>query len=179
LRAPATRVCAEYRPTTKAGEHLAVEGFLGCVLTGRRRRGNPRDVERRPDERAGGGGEDDSGRCDGEEKPPERGPREAADALDRARRDVRGGQLLRVARQRRDQRRLRRLEGGGDHGDERGEGIDGRRGTVGERDGRRSAKCHRADRIGGEHDPLTGIAVGEDRCKGRDGGRGKKAEQRH
>ena len=111
-------------------------------------------------------------------RPPSAGPDEAADALDRARRDVRSRQLPRVARQRRYQGGLGGLERGRDDGDERGKGIDNRHRAARECHRRGSGKSGRADRIGREHDPLPRIAVCQERGEGRHDGRWEEAQQR-
>ena len=77
-------------------------------LVGLQQRGQQ---QRRPDERPGGGREDDPGVRDREEDAADRRAGAEAEALERARADVGGGQLLGRSRERGEQGSLRGLEG--------------------------------------------------------------------
>ena len=117
-----------------AGQHpvaLVPTGGLRRPLTRLLVRTKPDDEGGRPEERRTVRGEDDRRVAHGQQEAAERGAEERADALERARRDVRGRQLRRRRDERRQQRCLRRPE---DRAGDRREGdepVDDRRRPVG------------------------------------------------
>ena len=119
------------------------------------------DEEGRPHERQRVGDEDPADARDGEQQSTEGGAEERADALDRRRRHVCGGELLGRLGEQRQQGRLGRAEGLGRDGHEAGEDVDDRRRRAGERRGRHRGHRDDAAQIGGQHHALARIAVGE------------------
>ncbi len=125
------------------------------------------DERGRPEERRRVRREHDLRARHGEQQPAERRPEERADALDRARGDVRCGELGRRPHEPREQRGLGRTEHGADDlrdGDRR---VDDRRRAVRSDDPRGDEHQREAREVARDHDPDAREAVDERRRERR------------
>ena len=145
----------------------ALRRFLSASLLRLRQLLDPRQQHGRAGEQQPCGGERELDASHGQQQPSERRPDEDAAALEAAGRDVRGGQLIGLLHERRQDRVLGRLESGAHHRHQRAQGHD-----RGDREVERHGEGdhpgqHGPEDVGGEQHEPSRVAVGQHRRERR------------
>ncbi len=140
----------------------------------------PEHHHRRPDERQCIEDEDCPDVGHRQQQPGNHRADEEAETVDRARCDVRSGQLGRIGRKTREQRSLRRPKRQPDDAHEYRQDIDGQRRPIGEHDGRCGKYQDDSNHVRADHQPASVVPVGQngqDRGEDRHRDEARHAEQ--